>query len=271
MNFTVIGGKGFIGRHLVVSLNNAGIKVFVPEKDDQSIFTAPLGHVIYCAGVTSDYRTRLFDTVKAHVSHFCDLLEHADYDSLLYVSSTRIYIHNNIGEELCGLYVNPNELEDLFNISKIMGESICLARISPNIKVARLSNVYGDDFKSNNFLFSIIKDAINKNNIILQTNLDSEKDYININDVAEILVKIALYGKKRLYNVASGINMSHGEIIQIIQSVTGCNLEIAKNSHTIKFPKINIDSIKEEFGFTPRRLHEDLEELINYYRMKRGD
>ena len=49
MNFTIIGGKGFVGGAVVARLRADGHEVFVPERDDPSMSQRKLGHVIYAA------------------------------------------------------------------------------------------------------------------------------------------------------------------------------------------------------------------------------
>jgi nucleoside-diphosphate-sugar epimerase len=264
---TVIGGNGFIGKNIVNKLLYMGLEVQCPVHNDEEVFTKALGTVFYCAGVTSDYRKRSFDTVNAHVSYFSDIVKYANYDSILYLSSTRVYIASQTGLETSKLSVNPNDPEDLFNISKLMGESICLANNNNNIKVARLSNVYGNDFKSNNFLFSIIKDAVRKGEIILETTLNSQKDYISVMDVVDILIKIAFQGKQKIYNVASGVNITNREIIDIIQDVTGCNVKIVAKPRKIQFPLIDISAMQHEFGnIELRNLKGELPQIILDYK-----
>ena len=52
--FTVLGGRGYLGRHLAEALQAAGHEVILPDRD------APLpeagGHVLFCIGVASDFR-----------------------------------------------------------------------------------------------------------------------------------------------------------------------------------------------------------------------
>lgn len=266
MKLTVIGGKGFIGNSIVECAKNLMIDVFVPERNDERVFSKNLGHVIYCAGLTADYRQRPFDTIEAHVTYLAKILKKATFDSFLYLSSTRVYIKNQLGNESSDIIVNPIESDDLFNISKLMGESLCLLQPSPQIRVARLSNVYGDDFNSDNFLFSIIRSAVHKNEIILQTTLNSQKDYISINDVVKLLIKIAFSGKQRMYNVASGTNVSNNDIVRCIQDITKCSVAVVNNPKKIVFPIINIELIKEEFEYKPRGLIYNLRDLVLEYR-----
>lgn len=272
MKTTIIGAKGFIGSHLVDKLKKMDVEYFTPNRDDNSIFKSDLGHVIYCAGVTSDYRNRPFDTVNAHVSFLAEILRKTCFKSFLYLSSTRVYYNNLYGNEESEIYVNPNRTDDIFNISKLMGESLCISLNDPRIKIARLSNVCGNDFSSNNFIYSIIEDAILKKEIVLKTTFDSEKDYIHIDDVVELLIKISHSGKSKLYNVASGKNLSNKEITDLIQKLTSCKVNMSKDAKQIKFPQIHIQKITDEFNYIPRDVKYLIENLIiDYEKLKGGN
>ncbi|WP_291571679.1 NAD-dependent epimerase/dehydratase family protein [Clostridium sp. UBA4548] len=263
--YTIFGGRGFIGGNIVKKLNENKIEFFIPEKNDESIYEKNLGKVIYCAGVTSDFRERPYDTVDAHVNYLSKVLRYSSFESFVYISSTRVYFNSTRGSEDVALSVNPHNLDDIFNVSKLLGESLCLNSGKDNVKVARISNVCGDDFTSNNFIYSIIKDAIEKKEIILNTTLDSEKDYIGIEDVVNMLLRLGHKGNSGIYNVASGKNISNGAIISILKEITKCNVKISESATTIKFPKIEIGKIKSEFNFMPCETDYLIRDLINTY------
>lgn len=273
MKYTILGESGFIGSHLVAHLQQLGYECFAPKRNDPAIFEKDLGHIIYCVGLTSDFRQRAFDTVQAHVCYLLKILGNTKFESFLYLSSTRLYKNMDHGEENTILRVNPLDSDDLYNISKIMGESICFSTNQANIRVVRLSNVYGTDFMSFNFLVSIIRDALIKGRIIMRTTMISEKDYVSIDDVVNLLPKIAMSGKHQIYNIASGVNVSNQELLKILQHNTGCSIEIAENSEEVIFPKISIDRIQDEFGYVPILINDSLSNLIYEFkqRMKNND
>jgi len=130
-----------------------------------------------------------------------------------------------------------------------------------------LSNVYGTDFYSDNFLSAIIKEMLFTNKVVLRTSLQSSKDYISVEDVVDILIKIATNGKEQIYNVASGENISNRELMDKIIDLTGCELEVSDGAETISFPKMCIDQIREECGFSPSsNVLDRMPELIRSYR-----
>jgi nucleoside-diphosphate-sugar epimerase len=149
-----------------------------------------------------------------------------------------------------------------------MGESLSLSSPRPHVRVVRLSNVYGHDFLSHNFLTAVIKEAVENGRVLLRSSMASEKDYVNIKDVVAVLPRIALDGRERIYNVASGVNTSNRELMEAIERVTGCDVEVETEAPTILFPKININRIREEFGFSPSSIQESLPELIRDYQQQ---
>ncbi|MEW9700317.1 NAD-dependent epimerase/dehydratase family protein [Paenibacillus sp. SI8] len=246
---TVIGAQGFIGQHIVKALESFQLACFAPEKGDSALFREPLGRVIYCAGVTSDFRQRPFDTMRSHVSFLSELLEKATFNSFVYVSSTRIYLGCSHADERATLAVNPQDPDHLFHLSKLAGETLCLHAGRPNVKIARVSNVCGDDYNSGNFLYALLRDALESGRIELHTTLNSSKDYIGVEDVAKLLIQISEAGKSRIYNVASGVNTSNREIVEWIIELTGCEVTVADSARTIIFPEIAINLIRNEFDF----------------------
>ncbi len=245
---TILGAAGFIGSHLTAYLQREGIAHRTPARGE-SLAGHDLGHVIDCAGFTGDFRTRREEVIEAHVTRVEAILQHCTFESFLYLSSARVYRHHRseVAREDDRIAVDPNDPDDLYTLSKLMGESIVLQ--SPNGRVARLSNVHGAGVRST-FLAHILDDARTRGTIELETALDSEKDYINIDDVAPLLVNIALHGTQKLYNVASGVNLTHREIVRTI----GARVSVRENAPSIRFPRIDITRIREEFAFTPTPL-----------------
>jgi nucleoside-diphosphate-sugar epimerase len=265
MRFTVLGATGFIGSHLLSHLQGLGHECLAPERGNPLVFSQDLGHVIYSIGLTSDFRTRPFDTVRAHVCYLADILERAAFESLLYLSSTRSYGHSAKAEEDVPLLADPQNPGDLYNLTKTTGESLCFASGRPNARAVRLSNVYGGDFASDNFLFSVLRDAVQRKRVVLHTTLDSAKDYVSIDDVVKLLPAIAQSGRHRLYNVASGINVSNRELLAEIRRLTGCELEVSDQARTISFPKVSIERVRQEFDYSPALVLDDLQQLFARY------
>lgn len=261
MKFTILGASGFIGAYLLAHLEKSGYECFAPVRDDAGVFERELGHVIYCIGLTADFRQRPFDTVRAHVCFLSEVLEKARFDSLLYLSSTRVYAGAASGDEEARLLAG-----DLYNLSKLTGEALCFASGREHVRVARLSNVYGNDFSSDNFLPVIIRAAVKEGRVVLNTALDAAKDYVSIDDVARILPRIALEGKQQVYNVAGGRNTSNRELLAKLAEITGCGVDAPPGAPATDFPPIVIGRLEQEFAYAPVTVLERLEGLAAAYR-----
>lgn len=258
---TVLGAEGFIGSHVVRRLAESGSEHFAPRRGEP-LTGRDLGDIIYCIGMTADFRARPFETVDAHVCTLRDVLRDCSFESLLYLSSTRLYAGGKEpATEENALTIQPQDPDQLYNISKAMGESLALGS-DKKVRVARLSNVFGADLNSPNFLSTIIRDSLRDGKVILRTSLDSSKDYVGIDDVVDGLLDIARNGRHALYNVASGTNVSNGELMEKIAGSTGCRVEIAEGAATVNFPLIDIGRMRSEFGFRPQNLLDKVCKLV---------
>jgi nucleoside-diphosphate-sugar epimerase len=262
LKYTVLGASGFIGSALVTHLQDLGCEVITPTREARPDSNLDLGHVIYTIGLTADFRTRPFDTIEAHIGVLSRWLSMGRFDSFVYLSSTRVYHGASRGQEDEPIAVSSQNPSDLYNLSKLAGESLCLNCGLANVKVARLANVVGEGAPENDFLPSLIKEARN-GHIHLKTAMNSAKDYVHIADVVSLLTKIGPTGLHQLYNVASGGNTSHETILNILVQMTSCQVTVDPNAPVQCFPRIMIDRIKEEFGFTPESCVDYIPQLLS--------
>ena len=246
--FCIFGASGFIGKHLCDHLAKQGHEVVAVSRGSFPNKRSHVGHAIYCIGLTADFRTKLVETARAHVALLADVIESYRFDSLLYLSSTRVYAGLKRGDEDVPLSVNPANADHVYSLSKLTGESICLAQ---GCRVARLSNVIGPGDDSENFLVSLLRDAEQAGRVVFNTSPRSAKDYIDVDDVSSLLTQIALSGKRQLYNVASGVKIDNNTIARMVAEKTGAIVSFAPDATTISFPPIDISRVKAEFGFTP--------------------
>lgn len=260
--FTVFGASGFIGGRVAARLRASGTECLTPARSDDAVFERDLGHVIYCIGYTADFRENRRETIEAHVGRLNTVLSKGRFDSLLYLSSTRIYSRSRSTAEELPVIVAPADPDDLYNISKLMGESACLAMSDPGVRVVRLSNVFGPGSPPGDFLASIVRDAVIDRRIVLRSNLESSKDYVSVDSVSHILPKIAACGQHRIYNVASGVNVTHAELVNRLRVLTGCAVESDQAAHPMAFPLIDVARLRAEFDFRSPSVVDELEQLV---------
>lgn len=246
---TVLGGSGFVGRHLARHLLATGHPCWVPERGSAEIYRRPLGTVFYCIGLTADFRERPLAAVDAHVGLLRELLERADFEQLIYLSSTRVYAGAALAEETEALRVSAHCVDDLYNLSKLMGESVLLASGRPG-RVARLSNVLGPGMGAVNFVGAVVAEACREGRVNLRTALDSAKDYIWIDDVVTGLLAIADNGRASIYNLAGGHNVSHRELA-ILLATRGVAVRVVDGAPVVSFPEITVSRLAGDTGFMP--------------------
>jgi len=269
MMFTVLGASGFIGSHLTEELKNTGEgMVYAPLRQDgndvlDEVLKRDLGHVFYCIGLTANFRSRPFDTVEAHVCILRRILEQARFESLTYLSSTRVYEGSATTHESAILQVSPANPGHLYNLSKLMGESLCLAS-GRRARVVRLSNVFGGGVRQENFITQVMTEAADTGQVQFLTAPESAKDYVSVDDVVRRLPQIAMHGTHSIYNVASGKNTSNAEIASLLEQ-KGIAVSFAENAPEWSFPIIDTKRLVQEFGDAQSSLTGEFDYLFSYF------
>lgn len=249
--YTVLGSSGFIGRHLSKKFSSLNVNFWIPARNDPEIFNRNLGVVYYCIGLTADFRNRPYDTVDAHIFYLRKILEHSNYEKVIYLSSTRVYAGSESTIESQKLSVSPFSADHLYNLSKLMGENLTLSCGKQNC-VVRLSNVIGTDMGRDNFVGSLLDDAQKKGKVLFRTSLDSCKDYIWIDDVIDALLLLSDSNSQTIINIASGYNTTHRQISDWIQKSLNVESTVELNAPTITYPVIDITRMKALTGREPQ-------------------
>lgn len=260
---TVIGGQGFVGRALVSQLKNKVGELWVPQKNDAQIFERDLGQVFYCAGLTADYLQRPFDTVTAHVNLLSEVLYRAKWKHLVYLSSTRVYDGlSGVVDETTDLKVNPNNARHLYDLSKLMGESLCLQ--TGRASVARLSCVYCDENDEDGFLPGLLRRVMEceTKELIVDSSPYYSRDYVHLHDVIDALIAISNEKKSTIYNVASGQNVSNKDIFQLLERSCGLSLVATQSHETLPSPEIDVRKIKTSLSWSARSLLPVIEQIL---------
>lgn len=266
-HFTVFGGGGFIGSHLMRRLAIGGARVEAPRRDAPPS-SAGLGHVIYCIGLTADFREKPIATMEAHVGRLADLVRASRFESFLYLSSTRVYARAEGSAEDSRIGIDPADPDQLYNVSKLAGEALCLALPNPRVRVARLSNVFGPGMggksgNNGNFLAAVLRDAGAKRFVELETSFSSARDYVSVDNAVRAIERIALSGSERLYNVASGRNVTNKQIAEALRKHCGATVVVKPGARTVAYPEIDTARIAALFdGAKPKWAPVDLIESL---------
>lgn len=188
--FTIIGGNGFIGNEIAKKLSLRGHNVFIPQKEDDSLWRNNLGIIIYCAG-HGDCINNPLKVLDSNTTLVARLLAEAQFSRFMYISSTRVYMGNETAFEQDDLRVLSNDNRRLFNLTKLVTEELLL-RSNKDVVILRPSNVYGVALDSPLFLPAITRNAITTGTIDMYVSPDYAKDYVSVDNVAEMTIAIAL-------------------------------------------------------------------------------
>lgn len=263
--FSVLGADGFVGQALCRHLRDQGAEVRALGRADTDYVSHPLGHAIYCIGLTADYQSRPFDTVEAHVTVFSRLLKEAAFESMTYLSSTRLYDNGTgTGSEEEFLTLSPHNPRHLYDFSKGLGEVLCLTAGRANVRAARLACVYADDMAADNFLHNLLRDAKGSRALTVNSHPRMSRDYVHMDDVCRALAAIATTGRRQIYNVASGRNTANSELFALIERLTGCAITptVASDTCCPRSPKIDVSALAEDFAIRPRKIEDALNEIL---------
>jgi nucleoside-diphosphate-sugar epimerase len=243
--FTIVGGRGFIGAALATSLRAAGHEVTIVAHADD-LAGRDLHHVVYASGIAASNAGDPGYAFAVHVAGAARILAHARFDSFLFLSSTRVYDRATATDEDATLAVAPARGE-IYRISKLAGEALCLAHPAPSVRVARLSNIVGPSFDSPLFLSDVLRQAARGGRARVRTVRDSAKDYLTVGDACRYLTAIALGGAERIYNVATGHTLTNGAIYDAL-AAAGVEIAIDPAATLVTTPAIDARRLHAAFG-----------------------
>lgn len=263
MKATVLGSTGFIGRALRDALERSGHDVIAPERAELHRLDGDLGSVFYCIGMTGHFRQMPRETVTSQVALLADVLFRCDFQSFIYLSSTRVYgttAQDGAMDEARSISVVPGA-DKTYDLSKLLGESLCAARSGARMISARLSNVYGPGMSANTFLGSVLGALAHDGRVRIEEDPASSKDYVALTDVVSALLALTASGAEGCYNIASGTPVTHADIAHHLAQ-HGHDVGFVPAGPVRRFPTISVDKLRNVIDYRPRSLLDDLPGLL---------
>jgi UDP-glucose 4-epimerase len=255
--FTVLGSTGFIGSRLTQFLMGRGHEVLAPPRGD-SLLDRPLGHVIYCVGLTTDHLERPLDTAEAHACALLPLLRTGRFERFVYLSSIRVYDGaGGLARETDLLHLDPLVPRRLYDLSKALGEALVHQAGRPGV-VVRLGSAYDDTLGENDFLCRTVRGALAADLITVDADPEGGRDYIHIDDVCSALEAIALDPRERVYNVASGAILANRDLAVACERELGCRVIFRRPDVSLPVPAVDIARLERDFGLRPQQASQRL-------------
>jgi nucleoside-diphosphate-sugar epimerase len=271
-NYTVLGASGFIGAALVAWLESRNQVVHAVTRASLPALLAsrrPAGHVIDCAGLTAELRPRPFDAAEVHVGLVARCLSDLKFDSFLLLSCTGVYCRASTTHEDAALSAQPSDPSGLHHVTKLAGEALCLADPRPEIRVARLSSVYGIGMPPGSFLGRLMNDGVDTGGVVFPASAASVQDYVSLAAVVRLLPAMTTTGRHRVYNLASGSNISHATLADRLHAITGWRTSFATDAPASNQRPIDTTRLNDEFGPTSGDLLADLPALLAFAQERR--
>jgi dTDP-glucose 4,6-dehydratase/UDP-glucuronate decarboxylase len=220
--------------------------------------------IINLAGFAQPARFLLnpIDVIKINTEVCEQLLKRLrNSGQFLFISSSEIYTNSKnlpATESDIGS-IKTDNLRAPYIYSKLLGESICMKEISSckkDIKIARLSTVYGPGFKINDkrVVSELIEQGLQFKNIRLLDQGTAVREYLYITDAIRALFNITFFGKSPLYNIGSGklgsitIKELAEKIAQLTQSGLSLPIHESNDLHASGYVALDVTKYEREFG-----------------------
>jgi nucleoside-diphosphate-sugar epimerase len=97
----------------------------------------------------------------------------------------------------------------------------------------------------------VVREAVERRTVELRTSLDSQRDFVHVDDVTRVLPEIAVRGRARLYNVASGRSTTNAAVAAALEAATGCTTRVVAGAVRSAYPPVDVSRIRGELGFEP--------------------
>lgn len=264
MKSLVLGGKGFIGRHLCKLLDNPRVfggriedlrSVSESLKGIDTVFHLVSTTVPFSSNqdMSSDLLDNVFSTLR-----LLQMCKEEGVSKIIFVSSGgAVYGPSSIPlkesdetNPVCSYGIHKLAIEKYLQLFYHLH--------GLDYRILRVSNPYGadqDPKKSQGVVAKFIDSALKGKPIEIWGDGSTVRDYVHVDDVARAIVMSEAYsGKHKLFNVGRGKGHTLLELVSIISKSIKVPVEIRfldARSSDVPVNILNISRAKEEFGWEP--------------------
>jgi len=235
----VVGGSGFLGSHVCDSLYNKGYKVRILDtkksiynKEQYELIIADMldlkildnavkgcDYVFNFAGI-ADLNLALskpVETVKINILGNVQLLELCKLHKVKrYIFASTIYVNSRQGS----FYrVSKNACEDYIEeYSKSFGLEYT---------ILRYGSLYGDRSDKSNGLYRLVENALHTGQVSYIGNIHSKREYVNVQDAADLSVKAMSEKYKNTYLIISGVEqIGVKHLLNMLNEILGIEKDV---------------------------------------------
>jgi nucleoside-diphosphate-sugar epimerase len=141
---------------------------------------------------------------------------------------------------------NPRHLYDL---SKALGENLCLHASGGRACVARLAAVYDKAPDATGFLPELLRLMKTERAFAMDSDSGTVRDYVTLDDTLRALTAMMDHAGCEIVNVASGVNVSNREIADVL-NLSGWQVTLRRETPRQELPANDITKIRG-WGISP--------------------
>ena len=230
----VTGSKGFIGKQVVEHLKSCDIisdsidSKRIDLKDIEEVMKLDKSDIVIHLGGKTIKGLEWNEYFHNNVIGTLNILEYCikkNIKKMIFVSS---YVYGNpkyspIDEK------HPISPHNAYTRSKYLAEQLCefFAKNSDlNVIILRPFNIFGKTLPKG-FLISNLLKSIKTNEKITIVNKNSRRDFLHVDDLIDVILKIKDYDCKfEIFNIGSGKSYSFNEIIEKIEKIEKIKLNV---------------------------------------------
>lgn len=259
---TVLGERGFIGSALMRHLTSAKLDCQSASPSEFISNQIETDILYYCIGLTSDFTKNTKRTLDSHVNLLLEVLQTRRFRRLVYLSSARVYMDSEKTSEDETIALSSRATDNIYLLSKLLGESLVLSSESTNCRIVRLSNVVGPHQPPTTLLGSFLENS-RQGKLVISESRISGRDYVALDDVVSLIIQIGVHSQSQIYNISSNQFVSHSEIASYIRKYTGVDIFFSDNSkNPPRGNRVNNDKVRNEFGWKFQKIRPFLKNLI---------
>lgn len=254
---TLLGPDGLLARGIEKELKARGVahqRILSAENlPDQK-----LGHVVCTTIPPGNGAPPPFAEVQALEM----AVSTASYTSFLYLSTIEVYRNLTKGwveDAQIPVQVAPKADTDILHA--LTCESVALAG-GARCRVARLSCLYTDEGETTCGLTDALDIALRTKRLELSARQMRGCDYLSFENAVGVMISICESGTERIYNVASGYNVSGSEMAESLKRLAGVELAPIQGMDAGAIPAVDTKRIQTEFKFVGTNFVRDLPNLI---------